>query len=249
MAPPKKNTGIVPAAAAPTGIMKWEDEIAAEAKDLAAKYTVTSQKISFKAGKISIGGNEVQNPLPVLIADACFENALYEDAFDPDRPAVPVCFAFGRDEATMKPHPESAKPHHSDCKTCPLNQFGSSGKGKACKNQIRFMALSGSVTAEEIPTTEVLPALLPPTSISNWASYVKGLRDMGLVPWACFTEIKNEPFKTWYRVSFRPIGKITQDIWVALKARKASIEEQMMQPYKAMEAVEKPAPAKGKRRF
>ena len=245
----KKQTGIVPAAQS-TGIVKWEDEIAAEAKDLAAKYTVTSQKISFRGGKISIGGNEVQNPLPVLIADACFENALYEDAFDPDRPATPICFAFGRDEGAMKPHADSIKPQHADCKTCPLNQFGSSGKGKACKNQIRFMALSGTVTAEEIPTTEVLPALLPPTSISNWASYVKGLRDMGLVPWACFTEIKNEPFKTWYRVSFRPVGKVTQEIWTALKARRASIEEAMMQPYRPISQEPKAPAAKAKtRRF
>ena len=244
----KKKTGIVPAAPS-TGIVKWEDEIAAEAKDLAAKYTVTSQKISFRGGKISIGGNEVQNPLPVLIADACFENALYEDAYDPARPAVPICFAFGRDEGKMAPHADSIKPQHADCKSCPLNQFGSSGNGKACKNGVRIMALSGTVTAEDVPTTEVLPAIIPPTSISNWASYVKGLRDMGLVPWACFTEIKNEPFKTWFKVSFRPVGKITQDIWVALKARRESIAEQMMQPYKAMEQAEAKPAAKKSRRF
>lgn len=242
------ESAIVPAVK-PAGIVKWEDEIAAEAQDLASKVTVTSQKISFKGGEISIGGNPVENPLPVLIADACFENALYEDAFDPDNPAIPVCFAFGDDEKEMKPHADSAKPQHADCKSCPLNQFGSSGKGKACKNQIRLMCLSGAVTAAEVPTAEVLPATLPPTSISNWAAYVKGLRDMGLVPWATITSLGCEKFKTWFKVTFKPTQRITQDIWVALKARKTSIREQMMQPYKAREAEAPKAPAKGKRKF
>lgn len=245
----KKTTALAPAAAPVTALANWEDEMRKEAQDLASKVTVTSQVISFKGGEISIGGNPVSNPLPVLIADACFENALYTTDFDPDHPAIPECFAFGRDEATMKPHPDSAKPRHADCKTCPLNQFGSSGKGKACKNQVRLMVYSGTVTPDEISTAEVLPAKLPPTSISNWAAYVKGLRDMGLVPWATITHLGCEKFKTWFKVTFRPTGKITGEMWAALKARRASVEEMMMQPYKAREEAA-PAPrAKGRGKF
>lgn len=245
-----ETTALAVKATPVTTLANWEDEIKAEAKDLASKVTVTSQSISFKGGEISIGGNPVENPLPVLIADACFENALYEEAFDPDHPAVPVCFAFGRDEKEMKPHAESTKPQHADCKSCPLNQFGSSGKGKACKNGVRLMCYSGTTTAADVATAEVLPAKLPPTSLSNWAAYVKGLRDMNLVPWATITSLGAEKFKTFFKVTFRPVGKIDQALWVALKARKASVEEQMMQPYKAREAEEKAAPApKGKRKF
>lgn len=69
-----------------------------------------------------------------------------------------------------------------DCKSCPLNQFGSheDGKSKACKNMHRIYLLRSG---------EVLPILitLPPTSIKNFSSYLakkiitKGLRSFGVI--------------------------------------------------------------------
>ncbi|SET46326.1 hypothetical protein SAMN05660297_02479 [Natronincola peptidivorans] len=54
-----------------------------------------------------------------------------------------------------------------DCKTCPLNQFGSDedGRGKACKNMHRIYLLRSG---------EILPILLtlPPTSLKNLSNYM-----------------------------------------------------------------------------
>jgi hypothetical protein len=60
--------------------------------------------------------------------------------------------------------------------------------------------------------------------------------------------LKNEIFKTWFKVSFRPVGRVTHEVYAAIKARRASIEEQMFAPYKAREEAEEKKPAK-KRKF
>lgn len=226
----------------------WEEEMAAEAKEAAATVAPTSQRLSFKGGNISLGDTKLENPLPVIIADFCLENALYEEAYDPERPAPPVCFALGRKEEELAPHPLSTKPQHEKCRGCPQNEFGSSGKGKACKNSIRLAIVSGGVEGDGVAATEVLNATLPPTNLGAWGNYVKGLRDMGLPPWGAITELKNEVFKTWFKVSFRPIGKVTQEVYAGLKARKGSIEEQLMQPFKPREEGEEKPKAK-RRKF
>ena len=225
----------------------WEEEMAAEAKAAAATVAPASQRLSFKGGNISLGDAKLENPLPIIIADFGFENALYEDAYDPERPASPVCFALGRVEAEMKPHELSTKPQAEKCQGCPHNEFGSSGKGKACKNSLRLAIISGGVADDGVAGTEVLNATLPPTNLGAWGNYVKGLRDMGLPPWGAITELKNEVFKTWFKVSFRPVGRVTQAVYAGIKARRASIEEQLFQPFKPRE--EEPVKPVKKKKF
>jgi hypothetical protein len=248
----KKNQ-IVPAAApAETGMVKgnWLEEMKGEAKDLAAKFTVSSSRISFKSdGNIYVGDNQVDNPLPILIVAAAHENALYEGKFVPGKYTAPVCYAIGKDEDALVPHPDAPKPQHANCKTCPLNQFGSSGKGKACKNSVRLVALPGTVTEADVATAEAAQISIPPTSLNAWGSYVKGLRDAGLVPWATITHLMNAQFQTFFKVSFRPVNPITEPIYRGLKARMASFDETLLKPFSAAEAEEKKPAAKGRGKF
>lgn len=243
----KKNQEIE-VKAKPGALTDWEAEIAAEAKDVKAQFSTSTQRLSFRGGKITVGGQVLENPLPVLVAGYTYENALYEGAFDPDVAAAPVCFAFGDVVSEMKPHPVSTKPQHSDCKSCPHNQFGSSGKGKLCKNQVKVMVIHGDVGPEALATSQMLPASIPPTSLQEFQNYVLGLRDGGLVPTAVFTEIQVVPFKTWFKVTFKPIRKVTKEIWLALKTRSTSVREELMRPYEQREPSESPAPKK-KRKF
>lgn len=236
-----------------TGIVKggWLEVMKQEAKDLATKFTVTSSRISFKSdGNIYVGDNQVDNPLPILIVAAAHENALYEGKFVPGEYTAPVCYAIGKDEADMAPHPDAPKPQHVNCKTCPLNQFGSSGKGKACKNSVRLVALPGTVTEADIATVEAAQVSVPPTSLNAWGSYVKGLRDAGLVPWATITHLMNAQYQTYFKVSFRPVNPITEAIWVGVKARQASFDETLLKPFPvAAEEDSKKPQAKGKGKF
>jgi hypothetical protein len=235
-----------------TALTTMEQEMAAEAKDLSAQFAVTSTAIRFNAqGQILVGDNEVDNPLPVIIVDQTHLNAYYSGPYDPDEKVPPDCFAFGNEEKGMKPHPDAIDPQHSDCATCPHNQYGTKGKGKACRNKVRLMCMSASVDGAGVATAEVLRAEVPPTSLSAFASYVAGLRGGNMTPRGVITEIKSEGFKTYFKISFRPVGKVTGEVWAALKARMPAVKDQMNQPFKAKAEVEKTAkaPAKGKKKF
>jgi hypothetical protein len=247
-----KTKQIVPVAApAQTAMVSgdWLEQMKAEAKDLAAKFTVSSSRISFKSdGNIYVGDNQVDNPLPVLIVGAAHENALYEGKFVPGKYSSPVCFAIGKEESEMKPHADSPKPQHAECRTCPLNQFGSSGKGKACKNSVRLVALPGTVTEADVATAEAASIAIPPTSLNAWGSYVKGLRDAGMVPWATITHLMNAQFQTFFKVSFRPVNRITKEVWDGVQARRASFDETLLRPFSPAveEAPQKQAKGRGK---
>ena len=172
-----RSRPIVPVAPS-TGIVK---ETIAAGPGPGGEVQITSQ-ISFKGGKIRSAATRPE-PAPVLIADACSRTPSRGRSIPTARPPPSACLRARRGDHA---HADSIKPQLAP--TSSRSTVGSSGK--ACRTD-RFMALSGTVTAEEIPTTGVLPALLPP--VDRQLASVKGLRDMGLVPWACF--IKNEPFR------------------------------------------------------
>lgn len=78
-------------------------------------------------------GDEIQ----VVVLDYMSANKFYTVAYDPNNPAPPDCYAIGKVINDMAPESDSPQAQHTDCRTCPLNQFGSAnnGKGKACQNR------------------------------------------------------------------------------------------------------------------
>ncbi|NQW82289.1 MAG: hypothetical protein HQ445_14055 [Polaromonas sp.] len=79
-------------------------------------------------------GTKTQGPLQLVIVDFTSSNKFYENAFDKDNIAPPACFAIGTNPLKMLPSPNAPLAQATDCQSCPMNQFGSAGKGKACKN-------------------------------------------------------------------------------------------------------------------
>jgi len=71
----------------------------------------------------------------------------------------PHCSSFDAIEGT-----DTAGEIH-DCKTCPHNQYGSDGDGKACKNMHRIYLLRSG---------EIVPVIvsIPPTSLKNLRDYI-----------------------------------------------------------------------------
>ena len=148
--PPKKT----PAAEIPpwddkpqtTAVTNWDEELARQAQVAAAmeKNTGGGNFFSTKGGILSL--NDVAfpgNTVAGIITDSILENVFYENAYDPESVEPPMCYAFGRDEAEMAPHPDvvaKGQAQHPTCKGCPMNQFNTAdkGKGKACGNRRRL---------------------------------------------------------------------------------------------------------------
>lgn len=105
-----------------------------------------------------------------VIVDHHPENNYYEREYDGEN-VPPDCSS--PDAVTGYAPPESPVPwagQHQDCKTCPLNQWGSGkdGVGKACNNEQRVFLL---------PPGQLLPLALklPPTSRKPFMVYMSRL--------------------------------------------------------------------------
>ncbi|WP_026486700.1 hypothetical protein [Caldanaerobius polysaccharolyticus] len=97
-----------------------------------------------------------------------------------------------------------------NCKTCPYNQFGSDGKGKACKNMHRVYILRNG---------DVFPLLLtlPPTSIKPFADYLakrvitKGLRSYEVVTKITLKKATNTSGIVYSQAQFTLEGILDKD--------------------------------------
>lgn len=79
-------------------------------------------------------GTKTPGPLQLVIVDFIAKNAFYQGKFDPKNITPPACFALGQNPLKMVPSANAPLGQSVDCTSCPNNQFGSDGDGKACKN-------------------------------------------------------------------------------------------------------------------
>jgi hypothetical protein len=155
-------------------------------------------RISTKSEMFTIGETQLPDPLEVIVVADAHLNVWYPEAYDPDSPAPPGCFALapalelneegkgkeGTGESAMHAHPTSPLMqggiHDHDCATCEMNQFGSAevGRGKACGNQRQLAVVMATDPAlkgdsKEMPAWAILG--LSPTALSPWGKFVAGL--------------------------------------------------------------------------
>ena len=167
---------------------------------MATAYAASEQRhssgISIKNGIMSVGDQPIpSNQFAAVILDAARLNTFYRTTYNPNDSSPPHCYAIGRDDAEMAPHPDMAKdynhfaPQAERCSACPHNEFGSgqNGKGKACSNRRRLiMLLAGTyqnvngmiqlqpmTDPDHYKTTGFLHMTLPPTSLKGWGEYVR----------------------------------------------------------------------------
>jgi hypothetical protein len=235
--------------------VNWEERLAKMAEDIAEQEGPSSGSfIGTRGGQLSYQGNPIQgNLLDVIIADFIFENQYYEDDFDPNTPASPVCYAFDWNEDDLAPHPQSAKPQASKCSDCAHNQWGSDpkgGRGKACKNTRRLGLIPAKpLTEEALRKGAVAYLKLPVTSVKGWSSYVRTLAIVHKRPtWSVVTRIGTVPDpKTQFKITFEHVLDVPEELLPICEARAKEVSSVIDFPYQMMpEVPEKP---KGKRKF
>ena len=179
-----------------------QEELNAYYQQMAQAYAATEQThnstVSVKNGVMSVGDQPIPgNQFAAVILDAVRINTYYRSTYNPNSNEPPTCYAIGREDAEMAPHPDMAKDHShfqpqaQQCLGCPLNEFGSNqqtGKGKACGNRRRLiMLLAGTyqqdvngmlhlnpyTTAEHYKDTPFLQMSLAPTTLKAWGEFVR----------------------------------------------------------------------------
>jgi hypothetical protein len=247
-----------------TALANYEERIAALRKQTKEqeKNIGGGQFFSLAGGQLRLGGNRLPgDKVGGVIIDAIAENVFYEGAYDPENRAAPTCYAFGRNEEDMAPHPEAPNPVSDKCATCPNNEWGSgSGNGKACKNRRRLAIIpAGQFDGDDFElnedpdhyaTAEVAYLPLPPTQLKGYATYTRNAdKILGKPPCLLVTEIAVGPNpKTQIQVDFETLAEAPNELLPTLLDRNEEQQALTAFPYAKAAAEEAPKPkrAKGK---
>lgn len=256
-----------------TAVVAWDEKLAAKAK--AAQRVASTigggsgNFLSFKGGKLSF--KEARMPddqMECIVLAAVTENNWFAEKFNPKVPQSPKCYAFGSpdgDDENMGPHEAVKKAGNSQsetgrCADCPHNEWGSAetGRGKACKNQVRLALIPASVLQEDDPEAaikkaEIAYAKLPVTSGKNWSGYVNQLGDKHFLQFVTRLSLVDDG-DDYFHTEFEAVDEIKGKVIGALVDRSDREEkaigfaypefEEQAKPQGRAAGARKPVPAK-----
>ena len=246
MARPRKNPSTEVATRGNTAVANVDEQLAAEAAAIAENIQVgTGNAISIKDKAFTFPSGESTNePIEAVIVDYTFRNQFYEGKYDPKNPSPPVCWAIGKLESKLTPSSKVTNPESTDtCASCPNNQFGSDGDGKACKNQLVLAV----VAPDAGPDDPVMTISVPPTSLKPAKAYIATVAKLfGASPVKVVTEISMDPTPSYSKLMFKTVGP--NDNYAAHFGRRAEAELALSAEPEPTEAPAKPKPRRGGRR-
>lgn len=247
-------------------IVNYDQVWAQQAEKHAAEEQLTSGAVlSTRGGTLSVGDEVLPgNQACVIVLDSLRENTYYADKFNPDLPAAPICYAFGRGpeaEEEMAPHESMQvdlhyfKPQAQDCKTCQWNEWGSAdkGRGKACQNRRRLALIPAGFYSpkrgsrdfdleifndpKHFQTADIVFAKLPVLSVKNWAKYVNQIAtNFHRPPHGVITRLFLEPdAQAQYKLDFEMIEEVPNDLAQIIMDRHEAALKQTIQGYKPPE--------------
>jgi hypothetical protein len=157
--------------------------------------------MSIKGKKFTIGDEKLGTTLDVVILADMFDHAYYDKDYDPDTVSPPACWAIGPRDTELVPDLDAPVRQAESCNECPQNQFGSKGKGKACRNGRRLLLASVVTldTGEKRTNLDDLAILnIPPTSLKAYARYTKNITVIHKLPtWAVITKLTFDEDSAW----------------------------------------------------
>ena len=224
------------------------------------------KRVNIQSGFLMIDGEPVTgNALDVVVLASTPLNEYYSTAYNPAKPSVPDCYAYGDPTAEdpeegMAPSDDVEDKQAETCAECPKNVMGSAdtGRGKACKNVRRLLLITedGIESADSLKEAEERSLGIPVTSVRNWAKYVKEvLGDELQRPYygvVTTISIKPDP-KTQFKVNFafKELVNFDQALWETMRAKHTAAVKAIVAPFPKqsdLDAQQAVAPPKGRGR-
>jgi len=244
-----------------TAVVNYEEEMARQAEEAAKmeRNAGGAQFFSVRGGQLTFDDMPVPgNQMAVVILASILENVYYPDAFDPENPTPPMCYAFGKDEAEMAPHEDVvllAQAQNETCHGCPMNAWASAdkGRGKACRNTRRLAVMAAGTIdqatnqftpfkdVDQFKSGPIGYLKLPVTSVAGYATFVKSVAGaLKRPPHGIFTRIRVVPDpKTQFRVLFEPMTEVPSGLLGTVMARHKEAESSIDFPYSLEQPVKK----------
>lgn len=117
-----------------------------------------------------------------VIVDFTTTRKFYPGAFDPNNITPPACFAISQQPKGMIPSVNSPEKQAESCDTCPNNQWGSAGAGKACKEGRKLAILPPLEEGEDPAQLPIWTMEISPTGIKPFDGFVSSTAKMFGVP-------------------------------------------------------------------
>jgi len=141
-------------------------------------------RIKGSKGKIIVPGNDPADMITVVVMDFVSKRVFYDTPYregDDYRP--PVCFGFNKNIKQMTPHADveevGGEIQNDECESCPLNQWGTDGKGKACKERRVLLVIA---PGQDHLEDEFMELDIPVTSLKSFDNFVRNVADNWGVP-------------------------------------------------------------------
>ena len=220
-------------------------QLAAEAASIASRIgTPSGDRIKVTQSKRFRlpSGEESAGPINAVIVDFVSMNMFYDGAFDPNDITPPICAAIGTEPTTLAPYADSTEKQCDTCSACPQNQFGSSGKGKACSNT-RLLAI---MAVDADADTPMMLIKVSPTALRSFDGYVGSVaRSFQMPPFGVITEISLDPTSDYPSLRFgNPTPCAPELLALAMSRRDEARARLMTKPDFAANDVAKAAPKK-----
>ena len=171
--------------------------------------------------------------LQLVIVDFLAVNRFYEGAFDKDNISPPACFAFGESPTELVPSAKSPVKQSNACASCPMNQWGSDGKGKACKNG-RILAVLPPDADDDTP---IMVLNVSPTALKGFDGFVNSIaRQFQLPPVGVVCTVTFDANETYAKLVFsdpQPNTMLAEHFARQGEARKRLLVEPDVSAYEA----------------
>jgi hypothetical protein len=201
--PTKKATSTSTAVAKkPSGaVISIQEMLKAQAASMNERVQPAGgNRIRANKGKFVLpDGTETDKPLELVIVDFVVTHKFYEDKYDPKNIVPPACFAIGSNPNQMVPSNNAPNKQCDTCRGCPMNEFGSDGNGKACKNG-RLLAVLPPDATESTPLWLLE---VSPTAIKGFDGYVGSVaRLYQMPPVGVVTTVQLDPNVEYAKLTF-----------------------------------------------
>jgi hypothetical protein len=197
-----KSTAVATKKATSSNIVSIQDTLRAQAAAMSERVSApTGNAIRVTQDKQFQlpDGTKTPGPLELVIVDFVSKNAFYEGNYDPKNITPPSCFAIGTVPIKMVPSANAPEPQSDSCSSCPMNQFGSAGAGKACKNS-RVLAVLPPDADENTPIWTLTTS---PTAIKAFDNYVSGVaRTFQMPPISVVTTVSFDENESYAKLTF-----------------------------------------------
>lgn len=143
-------------------------------------------------------GTELDN-FRCVIVSFVYSNNYYDTDYMSGVYNPPACFAISLTPRGAVPSKQIEKPQCYECDKCPMNQFGSRGRGKACQNRIQIAVLP--LDADAGSNFYILD--LPPTATRPFNTFLaQSVGTLGVPPQAMSVLVSANPNVNWDAVQF-----------------------------------------------